>query len=122
MFRSGESCRSRRRDSYPWPRCRYSTDYYFPLVIEPEKDIIMIITPKEKVAAIRDSIFSELELDKTGNGVVFVLPVLETTGLLKTDMKNVRGAMLLLRSWKNTGGYEPCCRWCCWSSCSVYHR
>ena len=78
------------------------TDYYFPLVIEPEKDIIMIITPKEKVAAIRDSIFSELELDKTGNGVVFVLPVLETTGLFEDRYEERKGSDVITQILEKT--------------------
>ena len=71
------------------------TDYCFPLVIEPEKDIIMIIAPKDKVTVIRDSIFSELELNKPGNGVVFVLPVFQTTGLFENRYEERKGSDVL---------------------------
>lgn len=59
------------------------TDFYFPLVIEPQKDIVMIITAKEKTSQICERIFSELELDRTGNGIVFTLPVSQATGLFE---------------------------------------
>lgn len=59
------------------------TDFYFPLVIEPQKDIIMIVTGKDKVAQIKERISSELELEKTGNGIIFVLPVLKAHGLIE---------------------------------------
>lgn len=57
------------------------TDFYFPLVIEPQKDIIIIVTPKDKVAMIREKIFFDLELGKAGNGIIFTLPVSRATGL-----------------------------------------
>ena len=42
------------------------TNFYFPLVIEPQKDIVMIITTRDKVSTIRERIFSDLELGKPG--------------------------------------------------------
>lgn len=62
-------------------------DYYFPLVIEPQKDIVLIITPKEKVVQIRKRIFDELELNKEGKGIIFVLPVIKINGLLENRIK-----------------------------------
>ncbi len=56
-------------------------DFYFPLVIEPQKDIVLVITTKEKVAQIRDRISVDLELEKVGNGILFTLPVIEPFGL-----------------------------------------
>lgn len=58
------------------------TDFYYPLVIEPQKDIVLIVTAKEKTLQIRERIFTELEIDKTGNGIIFTLPVSRATGLL----------------------------------------
>lgn len=55
-------------------------EFYFPLVIEPQKEILMIITTKEKAASIRNTIFSELELGKVGNGIIFTLPVSRVSG------------------------------------------
>lgn len=62
-------------------------DFYFPLVIEPKKDIVMIITTKDKAIAVRDRIFSELKLEKIGKGIVFILPVTKTSGIFETDTK-----------------------------------
>mgnify|MGYP001449985604 CR=1 FL=1 len=60
-------------------------DFYYPLVIEPQKDIILIITPRDKVAPIRDRISTELELEKPGKGILFILPVIETSGLFENE-------------------------------------
>ncbi len=57
------------------------TDFYFPLVIEPQKDIVMIVTTKDKVNPIRERIFGELNLEQAGNGIIFVLPVIKTSGI-----------------------------------------
>ncbi len=57
------------------------TDFYYPLVIEPQKDIVLHITPKDKSDAIRERIISDLELGKTGNGIIFTLPVTRASGL-----------------------------------------
>ncbi len=59
------------------------TEFYFPLVIEPQKDIVMIITTKDKVEPIRNRISSELELEKPGKGILFILPVFKTSGLFE---------------------------------------
>lgn len=58
------------------------TDFYFPLVIEPQKDIIIIISTKDKTSQIRQGISTDLELEKPGNGIIFTLPVIQVTGLL----------------------------------------
>lgn len=68
------------------------TDYYFPLVIEPQKDIVMIITTKDKVASIRERIATDLQLDKTGTGIMFILPVNKTSGLFENRSEERRGA------------------------------
>lgn len=67
------------------------TDFYYPLVIEPQKDFAMIITPKDKLEPIRERITTELEIEKTGNGIIFVLPVLRTSGLVENRFEERRG-------------------------------
>ncbi len=67
------------------------TDFYFPLVIEPQKDIVMIITTKEKVSVIRERIFSDLELGKAGNGIIFTLPVSRASGLFENRLEESKG-------------------------------
>ncbi len=66
-------------------------DFYFPLVIEPQKDIIIIISEKDKTAAIRERISSELDLKKIGNGIIFILPASRTNGLYENRQKERRG-------------------------------
>ncbi|HPY56046.1 MAG TPA: hypothetical protein PK656_03440, partial [Sedimentibacter sp.] len=63
-------------------------DYYFPLIIEPQKDIVMVLTPKDNLTAIMDKIIADLELYKEGKGVIFALPVIKISGLIEN--KGVR--------------------------------
>lgn len=70
------------------------TDFYFPLVIEPQKDVVMIITAKDKVVSIRDKITTELELEKAGQGIIFVLPVLKANGLFENRAEKLKGGMI----------------------------
>lgn len=67
------------------------TDFYFPLVIEPQKDIVMIITTKDKVTSIRERITTDLEVEKAGNGIVFILPVIKTSGLFENRSEERKG-------------------------------
>lgn len=63
------------------------TDYYFPLVIEPQKEIVMLVTTKNKVSRIRKKIFTDLDLEMAGNGIIFTLPVSRTSGLFEDRSK-----------------------------------
>lgn len=65
-------------------------DFYFPLVIEPQKDIVMIITQKDRVDSIRERITSDLELERVGKGIIFVLPVVKTSGLFENRSEESR--------------------------------
>lgn len=67
------------------------TDCYYPICIEPQKDVVMIITPKDKLDRIREKISNDLEIEKTGNGIIFVLPVLKTSGLFEDKSEERRG-------------------------------
>jgi nitrogen regulatory protein PII len=53
----------------------------FSLEIEPEKELVFIITKKEKKDAIVEAIKERLRIDEPGNGVLFVLDVNEAYGL-----------------------------------------
>ncbi len=64
---------------------------YFPLVLEPQKDIVIIIAPKDKTPLIRQRIFSDLKLDKIGNGIIFTLPVSRVNGLFENRSAESRG-------------------------------
>ena len=56
------------------------TDYYFPLIIEPQKDVVMVIAGKDNVNAIKDRIINEMELFKERKGIIFILPVVKISG------------------------------------------
>ena len=53
----------------------------FGIAIEPEKEIILILTDKVKTSEILKSIIEEVKLNDEGNGIAFVLPVEEIYGL-----------------------------------------
>lgn len=69
------------------------TEFLYPLIIEPQKDLILIVSPKDKAASIRNRISSDLELDRTGNGFIFSLPVIRTGGLFE-DRSDERKGLL----------------------------
>ncbi len=48
--------------------------------IEPEKEILLILTPKEDRSRIMKSIYKAVGLDKEGQGLLFALPVEEVIG------------------------------------------
>lgn len=49
--------------------------------IEPEKEMVMILIPSELTEKVVNKLYEELQLDKPGNGVLFVEPVLTVHGL-----------------------------------------
>ena len=53
----------------------------FSMVIEPEKEIVMIISENDSTEAIVDSIRSALNIDKPGNGVIFVSGIKKVYGI-----------------------------------------
>ncbi len=66
-------------------------DSYYPLAIEPQKDTVIVITRKNKARSIRERIFSDLELDKPGNGIIFTLPISNTSGLYENRTEERKG-------------------------------
>ena len=56
-------------------------NYYFPLAIEPEKEIVVILSPKGKTASIQAEVYRDLELDQIGKGILFVLPITKISNL-----------------------------------------
>ena len=57
----------------------------FNIEIEPEKDIILILSRVENTEAIVSSIESSIDANKRGKGIIFVMDVSRTTGLYKGD-------------------------------------
>lgn len=66
------------------------TDFYYPLLIEPQKETVIIISPKDIAPSIREKIYTDLELDKPGNGIIFTLPVGRTSGLFENSPEKVK--------------------------------
>lgn len=58
-------------------------DFYFPLFIEPQKDLVIILTQKEQTQATIKKLVTELGLEQPGVGILFELPVIRTSGLFE---------------------------------------
>lgn len=54
---------------------------YLGITIQPEKDLILILTPKDKKSAIMESIMHEVGLNTAGTGICFSLPVDHAIGI-----------------------------------------
>lgn len=54
------------------------------ITIQPEKDVVLILAPKEKKSEIMQSITKEVGLNTEGRGICFSLPVNDTVGLIET--------------------------------------
>lgn len=66
-------------------------DYYFPVIVEPEKEILLMVTTVDKVDPIRQSIIEALELQDVGAGIIYALPVVQTNGLFEQRLQERRG-------------------------------
>jgi len=61
----------------------HETSKLFSMDIEPEKEIVMILSEKENTEAIVSSIRQDLKIDEPGNGILYVQDVNRTYGLYK---------------------------------------
>lgn len=59
----------------------HETSKVFAMEIEPEKEVVIILSKKDKTEDIVSSIREELKLDKPGNGILFVQEINKTYGL-----------------------------------------
>lgn len=59
----------------------HETQKVFHITIEPEKEMVMILAKKESTKAITESIKTDLDIEKPGKGVIFVMDVTQTVGL-----------------------------------------
>ena len=57
------------------------TDTFLGVSIQPEKEIIMTLTPSERKNNIMEAICEKGELDKAGMGICFSLPVTKVRGI-----------------------------------------
>ncbi len=53
----------------------------FNMEIEPEKEMVLILSTEDTASAIVSSIEEKLEIDKPGNGIIFVQNVVRTCGI-----------------------------------------
>jgi nitrogen regulatory protein PII len=63
----------------------------FGMSIEPEKEIVLTLVPSERADAILEAIVRTAQLDDTGRGIAFVLPVDKVVGVAHF-MKRTPGA------------------------------
>ncbi len=61
----------------------HETSKVFSMDIEPEKEIVLILSEKESTEAIVSSIRKELKLDEPGNGILYIQDVRKAYGLYK---------------------------------------
>ncbi len=59
----------------------------FGVEIEPEKELVIILTPDSLVESVIHELHRELQLDEPGKGILFVEPILETRGLFEMNHK-----------------------------------
>ena len=62
----------------------HETQMIFQMAIEPEKEILMIVSDIEKTEAIVEAIKIKMEIEKPGNGIIFVQDVKNAIGLSKS--------------------------------------
>ena len=51
------------------------------IAIEPEKELVLTVVPREKADKVIDTISAEAELDKPGRGLAFILPIEKVVGI-----------------------------------------
>lgn len=59
----------------------HETSKLFNMDIEPEKEIVMILTKEDITEAVVSSIRERLDIDKAGNGIIFIQNVNKTYGI-----------------------------------------
>ncbi len=60
----------------------HETDNIFGLVIEPEKEIVLMLIKREEVDTITSAIREKVDLEKPGQGIMFIMDVKRTSGIL----------------------------------------
>lgn len=59
----------------------HETSKFFAMEIEPEKEVVLIVSPKELTENITKSIKTELKIDQPGNGIIFIQSIDKAYGL-----------------------------------------
>ena len=63
----------------------HETSKVFSMDIEPEKEIVLILSKAEMTESIVSSIAKEMQIDMPGNGIVYVQDVNRTYGLYEEE-------------------------------------
>lgn len=61
----------------------HETQKVFNMVIEPEKEIVLVISEVDRTRAIVDAIREKVKIEEPGNGILYVTDVRETYGMAK---------------------------------------
>ncbi len=59
----------------------HETETFFGISIRPEKELVMILVPEDRRAAVMQAIVKSAGLDTEGHGITFSLPVDEVAGI-----------------------------------------
>jgi len=59
----------------------------FGVEIEPEKELVIILTPKDLVDKVVSALTEELDLNEPGKGILFIEPVVDIRGLIEMSDK-----------------------------------
>ncbi len=59
----------------------------FGVEIEPEKELVIILTPNDLVDRVVEALTQGLQLDQPGKGILFIEPILDTRGLYEMSNK-----------------------------------
>lgn len=62
---------------------------FFGITMHSEKEIVMIVTPRENRDNILNAIYSEMGMDKKAHGIAFSLPVSDTAGLVEASSQEL---------------------------------
>ena len=60
---------------------------FFGITMHSEKEIVMIVVPRDIKDNILNDIYSEMGMDKKAHGIAFSLPVSDTAGLVKAPVQ-----------------------------------
>lgn len=58
---------------------------FFGITLHSEKEIVMIVVPKNIKDAVLNAIYKEMGMSKKAHGIAFSLPITDTVGLVKVE-------------------------------------
>ncbi len=61
---------------------------FFGITVHAEKEIVMMVVPKEIKDDVLNAIYKEMGMAKKAQGIAFSLPVTDTAGLVEVEEKN----------------------------------